>query len=383
MLMRTRQDLTKRIRGYLRDGTTALSDSEFTHPTSAYICPDQLRLERDTLFRDEPLLIGLSGQLPNPGDYLTDSYCGTPLLFVRQKDLSLSGFINSCRHRGAPIASGSGSCKGRFMCPFHAWSFGLNGELLNVPGSEGFSGIDRKQSGLIPISVTEKNGLVWAIPNPKRVRDKIDVEKFLGGLAGEIESYGFESYHHLETKVVHPNMNWKLGIEGFLESYHLGPLHKTTVSPLYYTNVGTSDAFGLHHRMVSVRRSISEVDDDSVVERDFLRHTIVIYTLAPNTILIYQRDHLEIWRLFPNRQDPGKCTMVFSFYIPEPIKDEREQRYWDANFKLALNTVVEEDLALSEKIQRGFESRAQESVVFGRNEPALSCFHTSLQAMTV
>lgn len=382
MQMKTRQELTKRIRGYLRDGTTALSDSETTHPTSGYICPDHLRLERDTLFRDNPILVGLSCQLQNPGDFLTDSYSGTPLLIVRQKNQSLSGFVNACRHRGAPIASGSGTCKGRLVCPFHAWSFGLNGDLLNVPGEEGFSGLDQKEKGLIPISVIEKNGLIWAIPNPELASHKIEIEEFLGGLEEEIKSFGFDNYHHLETRVIHPNMNWKIAVEGFLESYHLGPLHKTTVGPFYYTNVGTSDVYGLHHRLVGVRRSISEVDDESEIEEDFLLHTIVIYTLAPNTILIYQRDHVEIWRMFPDKQDPGKCTIVFSFYIPEPAENEKAQRYWNTNFKIAHDTVVDEDLVLSEQIQKSFESRTLKSVVFGRNEPALSCFHASLRAMT-
>ena len=381
MDIKTRRDLAQRLQSYLNDGTTALSETEYVRATSDYACPQHLAQERDALFLNNPILIGLSCQLPKPGDYLTENYTGTPLLFVRQNDGSLAGFINACRHRGAPVAEGSGACGGRFTCPFHAWRYDINGALAHIPGEDGFAGIDRAELGLLPIAVFEKDGLIWAIPNPERADEKIDIDGFLHGLGDEFASYSFNNYHYLDAKIIHPNINWKLGIEGFLETYHLGPLHKATIGPFFLTNINTSDSFGLHHRMVGLRRSISAVADNDEFTENFLDHTVVIYTLAPNTIFIYQRDHLETWRLFPDMKDPGKCIMVFSFYIPEPIADESDRRHWDKNFQIALNTVVTEDLALSEQIQKGFESRAQKTVIVGRNEPAISNFHASLEEM--
>ncbi|MDA8703691.1 Rieske (2Fe-2S) protein, partial [Pseudomonadales bacterium] len=141
MLTKTRQNLIAQIRGYLANGTTAMSDAVFTNPVAAYASSARLQLEKQTLFRDYPILMAMSCQLANPGDYLAEDFSGTPLLLVRQKNGDLSGFINACAHRGAPVAQGTGTRGSGFTCPYHAWGYELNGRLRNIPGEEGFNSI--------------------------------------------------------------------------------------------------------------------------------------------------------------------------------------------------------------------------------------------------
>ena len=380
MLTKTRQNLIAQIRGYFANGTTAMSDAVFTNPVAAYASSARLQLEKQTLFRDYPILMAMSCQLANPGDYLTEDFSGTPLLLVRQKNGDLSGFINACAHRGAPVAQGTGTRGSGFTCPYHAWGYELNGRLRNIPGEEGFNSIDRNDYGLKPIPVIEKYGMVWAIPNPAKnaAPIDIDIDTYLGDLAPEYASYEFSGYHHFATQILEPKINWKMGVDGFLESYHLSVLHPKTVSPLYFSNRSTADGFGLNHRMVAVRKSFAKANDDAELERDFLLHTNILYTLFPNTMFVYQRDHLEIWRMFPDGDDPSRSKMVLSMYTPEPVTSESAQRHWENNLRLALDTVEAEDLMLGEKIQRGYQSGAQAFVTYGRNEPALAHFHASL-----
>jgi len=290
----------------------------------------------------------------------------------------LSGFINACAHRGAPVAQGTGTRGSGFTCPYHAWGYELNGRLRNIPGEEGFNSIDRNDYGLKPIPVIEKYGMVWAIPNPAKNAAPVDIDTYLGELAPEYASYEFSGYHHFATQILEPKINWKMGVDGFLESYHLSVLHPKTVSPLYFSNRSTADGFGLNHRMVAVRKSFAKANDDAELERDFLLHTNILYTLFPNTMFVYQRDHLEIWRMFPDGDDPSRSKMVLSMYTPEPVTSESAQRHWENNLRLALDTVEAEDLMLGEKMQRGYQSGAQAFVTYGRNEPALAHFHASL-----
>lgn len=374
-----RQQLIAQIRDYLANETTAMSDAVFTNPVTAYASAERLELERQTLFRNFPLLLGLSCQLPNPGDYLTDDYSGTPLLLVRQPDGSLAAFINACGHRGAPIADGTGNKQASFTCPYHAWTYALDGQLLRIPGEAGFADINKHEYGLKPIPVVEKYGMIWAIPNPAKGLEPIDIDGYLGGLAQEYESFSFEGYHHFATRLIEPKVNWKMGIDGFLETYHLRVLHPKTVGPLYHTNLATADAFGLNHRMVAVRKTFAKVGDDAELEKDFLQHTIELYTLFPNTMFVYQMDHLEVWRLFPSDNDPSQCKMVLSMYTPEPVSGDSAQRHWENNLRLALATVEAEDLPLGEKIQRGYRRGVPKEVTYGRNEPALAHFHRSLE----
>lgn len=379
MQSETRQQLIAQIRNHLANETTAMSDTVFTNPVTAYASAERLQLERDTLFRNFPLLLGLSCQLPNPGDYLAEDYSGTPLLLVRQPDGSLLAFINACAHRGAPIADGNGNCRTSFTCPYHAWSYALDGQLIRIPGESGFAGINTGEYGLKPIPVAEKYGMIWAIPNPQKASEAIDIDGYLGGLAEEYESFAFAGYHHFATQVLEPKVNWKMGIDGFLETYHLRVLHPKTVGPLFHTNLATADSFGFNHRMVGVRKTFAEVDDDAELARDFLRHTIQLYTLFPNTMFVYQMDHLEVWRLFPSDNNPSQCKMVLSLYTPEPVIGDGARRHWDNNLQLALATVEAEDLPLGEKIQRGYRRGVPEFVTYGRNEPALTHFHASLE----
>ncbi len=101
----------RKIFGYLDAGETAMGDAVYHHHVSDYTSPDQADREREVLFRDEPLLIGLSCELPNPGDYVTDDFSGVPILAVRDEAGQVNAFINVCRHRGARVASGCGSGK--------------------------------------------------------------------------------------------------------------------------------------------------------------------------------------------------------------------------------------------------------------------------------
>lgn len=375
----TRRALVAQIRSYIDSGTTAMAPQVFRNPLEAYASPERLAREQQTLFRDFPLLLGLSCDLRNPGDFITDSYSGVPLLIVRQPEGGLLGFVNACSHRGAPVAQGAGSSPQGFACPYHAWRYGPDGTLLGMPGAAGFEGIEGDAWALQRVAVEEKYGMVWAVPNPALAEAPVNIDRHLGELAPEYESYGFGGYHHFATQVLEPSINWKMGVDGFLESYHLRVLHPETVGPMYFTNLATADAFGFNHRMVAVRKSFADEASDQVLADDLLRYTNVLYTLFPNTMFVYQIDHLEVWRMFPDGNDPNRSKMVLSMYVPEPVATDSAARHWNNNLRLAVATVEGEDLALGERIQAGYDSGVLRDVTYGRNEPALAHFHASLE----
>jgi len=169
-----------------------------------------------------------------------------------------------------------------------------------------------------------------------------------------------------------------MAVDTFLEAYHLATLHRQTVAPIFIGNVCAADRFGPNHRMIAVRRSFAELHDRRAAERDFLQHTIELYTLFPNVVLVHQADHVELWRMFPG-STPDDSTVHLSLYVPDPPTTDKMRRHWAANLQLAIDAVDREDFRLGEGIQRGFRSGAQDHVTFGRNEPALSHFHRSLR----
>jgi len=206
---------------YLDTRTTAMADSVYRNPVSNYTCPQQAARERERLFRRGPINIGLGCLLPNPGDWMTHDYTGVPILLTRRPDGALSASLNVCRHRGARVAEGCGSGAGSFSCPYHGWTYGLDGTLIARPDERSFTGLDRATAGLRTLPVVEKYGMVWVCPTPETI---FDVDGLLDGLATDFAAYGFDSFHHYETRVLQRRINWKLAVDTFLESYHIGAL---------------------------------------------------------------------------------------------------------------------------------------------------------------
>jgi hypothetical protein len=180
--------------------------------------------------------------------------------------------------------------------------------------------------------------------------------------------------------VLQRRINWKVVIDTFLESYHLAALHQRTVNPILHSNLGTFDAFGRNLRTVFARRTIGELHGKPEAEWNLIPYSAVIYVLFPNTVFIMQGDHVETWHVFPAGDGIDESVMYVSLYTPEPALTDSAKGHWDRNFDLLMATVEKEDFPLSEGMQRGFNSGAQDEVLFGRNEPALQHFHKSIKA---
>src|SRR5437667_7513253 len=115
----------RKLLAHLDRRTTALAVAIYHNPVSDYTCPEQLARERELLFRDGPINVGLSALLPKPGDWLTHDWAGVPILLVRRADGSLGAFLNVCRHRGARVVDGCGNGARDFACPYHGWTYSL------------------------------------------------------------------------------------------------------------------------------------------------------------------------------------------------------------------------------------------------------------------
>ena len=135
---------------------------------------------------------------------------------------------------------------------------------------------------------------------------------------------------------------------------------------------------GLNGRLCVPKTSIEQVRALPEEERRYRPHVVSIYQLFPNSLLIWQLDHIEIWRAFPDRDDPSRCEVEMTIY--KPAETDKPDAYWEKNRDIAIRTVMEEDFPLGERMQIGFESAAVDEVVYGRNEPSLVHFHSSIRS---
>ncbi|HET6593674.1 MAG TPA: SRPBCC family protein [Xanthomonadales bacterium] len=354
--------------------TTDLAESLMHQPVADYTDAAMAERERARLFRKLPLLIGLSCELPEPGTYLCDDFSGVPIIVLRRKDGTVAAYRNVCRHRGARLLSGRGTVPDRISCPYHAWTYsGESGDLIAIPFRQGFPGLDTRCMGLVSLPVQEVHGLIFVAPDPSAC---LHPGEFLGELRADLAGFILGDYHHFETRVLEQPLNWKLVVDTFLETYHLSTLHRTTIAPILHSNLNTFTPFGRHLRMIAARKSIDALRNEPQSSWDLVRHSAMVYVIFPNTVFIMQGDHLETWRVYPGDR-PDAARMHVSLYTPERAETDSAIRHWRNNMDLLMATVLEEDFPLAADMQRDFRART-DTLVFGRNEPALQHFHRAL-----
>ena len=370
------QELSRRLFAHLDAGTTDVWPDVVRQPVSAYTCPDRAERERRELFQRRPLFVGLSGLLPNPGDWITSDETGIPVLIVRGRDGRLRAFANVCRHRGAKLAEGRGCGAASFTCPYHGWTYDLDGRLIGLPDERNFPGVERADHRLAAVPVGETHGMVFVQATPG---DGFDVDALLEGMGAEFMPYELGGWTPYSRQRFEFSMNWKIAVDTFLEPYHFPFLHKNTVGPIFIGNLCLYDGFGPHLREVLPRHGLRDMREKAPEDWDLVDNSALVYVFFPNTAFIVQKDHMEVWRCFPkNGGSPGESVVIFDFYIPEPVRSEKARIHWDKNVDLAVRTVIEEDFPTGETIQAGFAAGVNAHVTIGRNEPAVAHFETTV-----
>ncbi len=369
----TELELIARVHEHLRNRTTD-RDEEGRAPVASYLDPARLRREREVLFDRLPVAIGHASMAPEPGDYFTHDALGVPIVVVRGDDGRLRAMLNVCRHRGTQVvADGRGKGCRAFSCPYHAWTYDRAGRLTGVPHPQGFPTLQREAHGLVQLRTEEVAGLIFVTRHADGVPA---AREHLGALAADLEGFGLGSHHAYAPRRVERALDWKLGIDIFLETYHLRRTHADSIFPMFFDNVGLVDRIGPHLRNVFPKRTIRDLDERTREQWSLRMHANVLYHLFPNTLVLVQPDHAAVLHLFPVRDG---ATVIESYtLVPEP-PDEKAARYWDANNAI-LYGATDEDFERGESIQRGLASGANDVLTFGAYEHALTHFHGQIEA---
>lgn len=364
-------DLTRRALKLAKDKTTDLMPSECTVAADTYTSVE--RHTRDTaMVAASPQLVGYASELPGPGTYCTKTVMNRSILLTRTADGTVRAFDNVCLHRQSRVAEGCGAAR-RLACPYHSWTYDLAGNLVGVPGKEGFPESRTDTAKLTELPAAECAGFLWISLDRTAT---LDIPSFLGPLADELESWGIGRWSPLGEKILDVPINWKLAIDTFAENYHFATVHKTTFATIARSNCTVFDSFGRHHRLVFPLNGI--LDLDAVPEEHWhpLQNMVVIYALFPNIVLSCTIANGELFRVYP-ADEPGRSVTVHQNSTPLDLSDESTAAGAAAVFDYAHSTVRDEDYALVAGLQANLESGVREHLVFGRNEPGLHHRHTT------
>jgi phenylpropionate dioxygenase-like ring-hydroxylating dioxygenase large terminal subunit len=376
-MRQTRQvELLERLVGVDTTRPWSRAEASMRNPASVYTDPARFAIEEAVLFRNRPQFVGLTDDCRKPGDYLTTRLGGVPILVIRQQDGALRALVNACRHRGASVMSGSGHCDaGRMSCPYHGWTYDTEGRLLGRPGAWGGFDDVPGELNLHRRAVAEQYGMIFVHPSSA---EPFLVDEVLAGAEIELADYGLADYVHVETRDRSWQMNWKLVLDTFTESYHIRFLHRNSIAPYFMCDT-IVDTFGPNPRAIGLRKEV--VDQLTTRPRDqwqILPYATAQYFLVPNALLVYQMDHIEIWRITPI--DVDHVSVATSIYAPEAPATEKSRGYWKRNLDVLLNVTGTEDFPLMEDIQRNLASGAMPELVYGRIEPALVHLHRCINA---
>lgn len=361
------QHLAKRYTGQA-EGPPVISECV---PVGHYTDPARFAAERERLFLSTPQVLAHASQIPATGDALVQDWLGLPMVTVRGHDGTINTFLNVCRHRGMRIVQDEGpACLRSFVCPYHQWTYGLDGALRNIPRRETFADLDPDAHALVPVSTAVRNGLIWI-----QARGDMDIDAHLAGLGTDLDYFGLGDFHYCRHSVRSVAANWKLIQDAFLDGYHVTRLHRNTVGPFFPDALADSEFIGDHLRNAVARNEIEEAvgrKDDEL--GDIRRYATFSYTTFPNAVLVFQPDYTSIIALFPQAQD--RTLFVHTMLVPHLPASPEDEDHFQRSFTLIDEGVfAAEDQFVAAGAQRGLASGANETLLFGGLEEAAVRFH--------
>lgn len=345
-------------------------------PVTAYTDSARFEQELQRLFLQRPLIIGHETQIPEPGDTLVHDWLGLPLITIRDKSGTIGTFMNVCRHRGMRLIQEQGQTQLRsLVCPYHNWTYGLDGALRNIPRDESFVDLDPSAMGLVSLPTEVRHGLIWMQAEGDTKNDpNMDLDAHLAGLGDDLDTFGVGSAHFCQQHVRTVRCNWKLIQDAFLDGYHVTRLHKNTVGPFFPDSVAESDEIGDHIRSAVARNEIADAVGLAPKKMDLRKNATFSYTVFPNSVIIFHPDYTSIISLFPISAD--ETVFAHTMLTPKPPASDREQDHFLRSFKLIDEGVFQaEDIFVSEGAQAGMRSGANTDLLFGGLEEAAIKFH--------
>ncbi len=359
------QAVFERVFNHIDNNTTDLGETVWREPADNYYSQQRFDAEI-ALLKRIPVAYCPSAALPDKGSFVARSAAGTPLVVVRGLDGEVRAFINACRHRGMQVAKGSG-CSRAFVCPYHAWTYNLEGELKNIPGREGFPGIDPEQHGLVQVSAREKGGIVYVMQQGEITEDML----------ADCLDYFSPEQQMFETDEIVDEANWKILNETLMEGYHIKSLHSETFYPYGLDNINLVEIYGANSRVTFPFRRIEKMRDIAPDQRRIDGLVTSVYLLFPTASVSVLSKHTNLAILEPLSPTSSRWVlyrMVNRAVDGNDIPLEEAQR--DALF--VGDSGQNEDREAARAIQQSVSSNANTHFTFGHFESAIVNFHQHL-----
>jgi len=354
------------VTAYRRDAP--LSEAS-TVPSAWYTDPRVLDLERQTVFSQAWQVAGRVEQLERPGRFVTcETAGGEPIVLVRGNDEVLRGFFNVCRHHAAAVVDAAEGSANQLRCPYHGWTYALDGALKGTPEFTGVCNFDRSASGLVPVDVVVWDKWVFVRTAP---HDRALVgfpERKLTQMFPSPTSTGLQ---WMERRMYSVDCNWKVFVDNYLDGgYHVPHLHKGLDSVLDYNTytIDNGSRFCLQSSSMVARGADERTGAVRTGDR------ALYLWLYPNFMINCYAGAMDTNLVIP--RGPDRTEVIFDFYFADVSESARAHNLESIAVS---EQIQEEDVAISASVQRGLHSRAYEAGRLSvRREAGEHLFHQLL-----
>lgn len=368
-----------RLVAHIKANSTDLAASMVIVPTAHFTDPARGEAEV-ALLKSLPLIVAHVSEVPDAGSFVTRTLLGIPLLIVRQRDGSVMVYRNMCRHRGGRVEQEASGKRGLFMCQYHGWSYAAErGELKAVPYEETGGPVDRRCNSLIAFPAEIRHGLVFATLGESGTHRP--VADFLGAeISAQIAPWALEESVVFIDHEFDADINWKLVMDGTIDSLHAQFLHPKPggVGPRTINHCAVFKEFGPHGKMFMARAKLRKLLDEGADSSASSKYIGTVMMLYPNTVFVEAPDHVELWSVWPDIGDPGKCTIRIRFLVRRdilaPEMEARVNKSWD----ILRDAATQEDFPMESFIQENAHSWHEGSFQYGRNEKCAQHLHRQL-----
>ena len=348
------------------DPSTSL-DKASTPPSSWYTDSLILELEQKTVLSRSWQLVGRTTQLCDPGNYLTCDVAGEPIVVVRGNDKVVRGYFNVCRHHAAAVMTEREGKAQSLQCPYHGWTYSLEGALIFTPEFGGGANFDRAANGLVPVQTAVWNNWVFVKLNS----GDPSLEDFIGkNLVERFEPLNLERLFWFERRHYILNCNWKVFVDNYLDGgYHVPHIHGGLNSVLDYSNytIEIGERFCLQSSPIAPDKAEAKT-------AEVRKGRAFYYWIYPNLMINIYEGVMDTNLVVPRGLD--RTEVIFDYYFADVSKQARERNL----ASIAVSEQIQaEDVAICESVQRGLNSRSYSTGRLSvRREAGVHLFHKLL-----
>ena len=347
-------------------------DQAKTLPACHYTDAELFRRELKTIHLDMWLHAGRTEQLPEPGSYFLVRFAGINVVVVRGNDGEVNAFHNTCRHRGTQLCKDEvGKIAGKLRCPYHAWTYDLDGTLVGAPNMEKVEGFRMEDYPLGHVATAIWDGHVFI----NMAEKPIPFAEHLAGLDKKFAPWGMADLKRVERRVYHLKANWKLILQNYSECLHCPIAHPLLNKHSHYMSGDNEPAQPtyLGGRM-DLRPGVKTLSMDGQSNRDPFpgiseedSHKVYYYALLPNFLLNLHPDYMLTFQLWPMAVDRTDVVCEWHFH-PDAIAKPDFDPSGAIDFWELTN---QQDWELSDRAQEGISTHGYQPGPYSNREELL------------